>query len=382
VLRLFAITAPGLERITLEELRLLGYRAEAEPGGVSWDGGFEELQVANLRLRTASRVLVRVAEFTARTFPELERHARKIPWDRYLPPERPVQWRVTCRKSRLYHQGAVEQRFAEAVERALGTGPPASSEHAEEDEGAEAQMFVVRFFRDRCTVSADSSGALLHRRGYRLATAKAPLRETLAAGALLACGWTGEIPLIDPMCGSGSIPIEAALLARRIAPGVASADRRPRPFAFQQWPTFDRAIWERTVAGAVEEIRPSAPVEIQGSDRDAGAVEAAHANAARAGVADDVHFSVAPVSAIDPPGSSGLLLTNPPYGIRVGESKRVRDLYAALGTIARERLRGWRIGLFSADRELERQIGIALHEQISTRNGGIPVRVLTGDVTG
>ena len=380
--RLFAVTAPGLEALAAAELRGLGIAGAAEPGGVAWEGPMEDVHAANLHLRTASRVVVRVAEFGARSFIELERHARRVPWESWLVPGRAVRWRVTCKKSRLYHEGAVAQRFQAAVERAVGAVPAAPPREEDEEEGAAEQLFVVRFLRDGCTVSVDSSGALLHRRGYRQAVAKAPLRETLAAALLLASGWDATSPLLDPLCGSGTIPIEGALLARRIPPGLAMSDREPRRYAFQEWPGFDPGPWRRLVERAREGILERSPAPIRGSDRDAGAIAAATANAERAGVAGEVELEVAPVSAARPAGDRGWLVTNPPYGVRVGDAERVRDLYAALGRLARERLPGGTVALVSADRALEAQLRIPLAETITTRNGGIPVRVVVGRVPG
>lgn len=372
---LFAVTANGVEGLAAAELQALGIEGTVEPGGVSWSGSMEEMYAANLHLRTAGRVLVRIAEFQAKTFFELERRANKVPWGRFLSEGRPVRWRVTCRKSRLYHQGAVEQRLQEAVSRA---GAASAGAGLEEEEGEAEQLFVVRFVHDRCTISVDSSGALLHRRGYRKATAKAPLRETLAASLLLASGWDGHAPLIDPLCGSGTIPIEAALMARGIAPGLAAEDREPRAYAFLHWPEFDERAWRGVVDAARERIRGECGVPIQGSDRDAGAIEAAASNAERAGVAGDVDLSVRALSAIDAPKGEGWLVTNPPYGVRVGDSDRVRDLYAALGRVTLQKLPGWTVALLSAERRLEQQVGLPFREALSTRNGGIPVRVVVG----
>jgi putative N6-adenine-specific DNA methylase len=383
-LALFAVTAPGLEAIAAAELAELGIAGQAEAGGVAWQGTIEQLQQANLHLRTASRVLLRIGEFRARTFFELERHARRLPWDRYLPPQRAVQLGVTCRKSRLYHQGAVAQRFHEAIQHVVGSVAAVSAQRDDAEEEGEEQRFVIRFLHDRCTVSADSSGALLHRRGYRLAVAKAPLRETLAAAMLLASGWRGQAPLLDPMCGSGTLPIEAALLARRIAPGLAGTPgAEPRSFAFQQWPEHDPGVWERVVARAREAILPRAEVAIHGSDRDEGAIEAARANASRAGVDADIRLAVAPLSAADVPPSTGTgwMVVNPPYGARVGESRPLRDLYAAIGKLARRRMPGWTVAMLSADRRLEAQVGIGFSEAMRTNNGGIPVRLVVGQAS-
>jgi putative N6-adenine-specific DNA methylase len=364
------------------ELAALGIRGVAESGGVAWTGTRQEMYLANLRLRTAGRVLVRIATFNARTFFELERHARKLPWEHWVRRGGSVRLRVTSRKSKLYHEGAIAQRLLGWIgERVGGLGDAGLAKGTDEDDDAgSAQVLVIRVMRDEVTVSADSSGALLHLRGYRQAVAKAPLRETLGAAMLLACGWDGGMPLVDPMCGSGTLPIEAALIARRIAPGLASADRAPRAYAFQQWPGFDASAWDAAVDAARAEILPSSPTSIAGSDRDAGAIEAAVANAARAGVEGDVDLSVLPLSAITPAGDGGLLIANPPYGVRVGETDALRNLYAALGRVARTRAAGWTLALLSADPRLEGQVKVPFREVFRTSNGGIPVRLVAGRV--
>jgi putative N6-adenine-specific DNA methylase len=381
-LQLFAVTAPGLEPLAAAELRAMGIGGRPEPGGMAWTGTAEQLYAANLRLRTASRVTVLAAEFRAKTFFELERHARKVPWERWVPRGGQVRLRVTCRKSKLYHEGAVAQRVLQAIEHRVG--PLAGSAVGRDDEGGEdegdAQLFIVRFLRDTCTIRADASGALLHLRGYRQALAKAPLRETLAAAMLLGSGWDGTAPLVDPMCGSGTIPIEAALIARGIAPGLANPAREPRGYAFTAWPEFAADAWDAAVARAREEIRPAAGVPILGSDRDEGAIQAAAANAARAGVESDLDLAVRAVSAIEPPPGPGWVVINPPYGVRVGERDPLRNLYAALGRTLRTRAPGWTLALLSPDPGLERQVGVPLDEALRTSNGGIPVRLAVGRV--
>jgi len=360
------------------ELTALGVRPGAEPGGVAFRGSFELLARANLWLRVASRVLVRVASFRAQAFHELERLARAIPWETYLRPGAAVRFRVTSKKSRLYHTGAIAQRFGEAIEHRLGASVAVESGAVDEDAdstGTEAQLFVIRAFHDGFTVSADSSGGLLHQRGYRKAVAKAPMRETLAASLLLAANWSGTERLLDPFCGSGTIPIEAALLARGIAPGLQ------RWFAFQAWPRYDAAMWERLRADALDAALPKTPAEIIGSDRDAGAIEAAIANAERAGVRDDIRFDVRAMSAIDDAaGRAGYIVTNPPYGVRVGEAGRLRDLYARFGQVLRAKCPGWRLAMLSANERLERELGLALEQRLRTRNGGIAVKVVTATV--
>lgn len=373
--RIFIVTAPGLEDLAAVELTSLGISSVAEAGGLACDATQEQLYAANLHLRTASRVLVRVADFRARTFYELERHAGRVPWSDFLGKGQPVRLRVTSKKSRLYHQRAIEQRLLTAI-----GAPAAAAAGDEETEGAGEQLFIVRFLYDRCVISADSSGALLHLRGYRRALARAPLRETMAAAMLLGSGWDGRAPLIDPLCGSGTIPIESALIARRVAPGLAGPGREPRSYAFMSWPGFDAARFRELVKRAGAEILSRAPGRIVASDRDEGAIAATEANAARAGVRDDIELSGRAVSAVEAVGAGGWMVTNPPYGIRVGEAERLRDLYATLGQVARRALPGGRVVMLSANRRLEGQLGMRLREVLSTRNGGIPVRLLEGPI--
>ena len=375
------MVAPGLERFALSEARALGLDAGAEEGGVAWKGDSRSALLANVGLRIASRVLVRLATFEARSFAELQRHARRIEWTRVLQAGDAVRFRVTCKKSKLYHSDAVAQRLADAVMRDVpGVRIAASSPNATDDEPideGDAALIVVRFMRDHCTVSADSSGALLHRRGYRQATAKAPLRETMAAAMVAASEWDLVSPLVDPLCGSGTIPIEAALLARGIAPGAR------RQFAMERWPTVAASLGEQVRAELAERERERerSAVVIAGSDRDAGAIAGASSNAERAGVAANVAFAIRALTSADfPESANGWVVTNPPYGVRVGDRDLVRNLWAQLGNVLRERVPGWRVALLSPDAALDRQLRFPLRVAATTSNGGIPVRLLVGEV--
>jgi putative N6-adenine-specific DNA methylase len=224
-------------------------------------------------------------------------------------------------------------------------------------------------------VSVDSSGELLHRRGYRLATAKAPLRETLAAGMLLASGWDGRSALLDPFCGSGTIAIEAALLARGVAPG------HNRRFAFMAWSGFDQVLWDRLVYENDNQVQDrllsAGKTWIAASDRDAGAIEMARANAERAGVGDAIEFSCRAVSAIEPQGV-GWVVTNPPYGLRVSANKDLRNLYAQLGNVLRMKCPGWRVAILCSDLSLIHQTGLNLDTSLAMVNGGVGVRLAQG----
>ena len=381
VSELFAITAPGLESITLGELKKLGVKGKTELGGVSFRGEAETIYATNLWLRTASRIVVRIASFHASTFHELERRAKQVPWSNFLPPNSAVRVRATCRKSRLYHSDAVAQRILEAISRAApgvvpinGDARAADTDHdAAGDDNAEvpAQLFIVRLVDDQCEISADTSGELLHRRGYRLEVGKAPLRETLAAAMLLASGWKAVESLVDPLCGSGTILIEAALLARGIAPGLR------RKFAFMDWPNFSGEKWKQVLAGAEGSlVAIGSTPRIIGADRDAGAIDAAARNAERAGVDGDIRLSVRPMSvSLDELASlarPGWVLTNPPYGVRVGDSEGLRNLYAKLGSTVKSAA-GWKLGILTSDAGLSRQMGIPMRARFSTTNGGISV---------
>jgi putative N6-adenine-specific DNA methylase len=371
----FATCAPGLETILAAELEALGLpalrqaRGAAVSGGVLFSAELADLARANRRLRTASRVLARVGmPFYARSFEELLARAARLPWDRFLTPTTPIALRVTCRASRLYHSDAVAERVVFAMAQRFGVDPILSS--FDEDQGGEAQLIVVRLVDDECTISVDTSGAHLHRRGYRLATAKAPLRETLAAAMLLGAAWDPATPLLDPFCGSGTIAIEAALIAAGRAPNGA------RALPLSRWPC---AAGVDLGAAEPASAPPPAQPHIVASDRDAGAIAAAQANAERAGVAGWIAFRQHSVSDIAPPPGRGWVVTNPPYGQRLGGAD-LRNLYARLGDVLRQRCSGWQAIILASDPALVRQTRLPLSTAWSSDNGGIAVSAFVGDV--
>ena len=363
------VTAPGLERITVRELAALSVSpsGDMEPGAIPVRASLQSLYTMNLNLRTASRITVQGANFRARSFAELERKARAVAWDEWLRDGMRVRLRVTCRKSRLYHSDAVAERIAGAI----GARVHLHVEEKDDDtqEPNDAQLVLVRLLRDECTIRFDSSGANLHRRGYRQATAKAPLRETLAAAMLLGAEWDPATPLLDPFCGSGTIAIEAALLARKIAPG------KHRTFAFTNWPNFDAALW-RSAQDQAQSRETARRAPIIAADRDAGAIAATTANAERAGVLTDIEAREQALSALEPPREAGWVVTNPPYGVRVGEVPQLRNLYATLGRLGRERLAEWHCALLSAHPALEGALEWPLEERFRTTNGGLNVHLV------
>lgn len=381
-LDVFAVATPGVAPLVAAECVALGLTPrEVSTAGVALDLTPAELFTLNCWTRLASRVLVRLAQFEARDFATLEKQAARVPWARVLTAGAPVRLRVTCRKSRLYHSDAVAERVARSLTAVMpGVQVSGRARDDEDDDGADdaavSQLIVVRFDRDRCTVSADSSGALLHRRGWRQAVAKAPLRETLAAMMLAAVPWDGDVPLVDPFCGSGTIGIEAALRVRRMAPGLA------RRFAMERWPGADGAAYDAVRQAARDAMLPGAGAPIVLRDRDAGAIAAARANAERAGVLGDLHIEQGALSETDLAGLGprGLLLTNPPYGLRVSDGADLRALYARLGDVLRTGGPGWRLGmLVPPDRALAGQLRLRLTPAVRTTNGGLPVELLLSD---
>lgn len=384
----FAVCAPGLEPFTARELKDLGLQVTPstsslgplegtggveEIGGVSFRGSPTDLYRANLHLRTASRVLLHLGSFFADTFSDLKRRAKRLDWESYLNPGSAVALRVACHKSRLFHSAAVTERVMESIGSRLGRIPPIRKFGGEE-EGDPPPLIFVRLVENRCTVSLDSSGALLSRRGYRLATAKAPLRETLAAGILMASRWSLKSPLVDPFCGAGTIPIEAALMARNIAPGVN------RHFAFMDWPNFEAETWKRLKALSREGEAKSSP-PIMGSDRDAGAIRAAGENAERACVADSLVFSRRPLSDLDPPPGPGWVVTNPPHGVRLKSRQDLRSLYIRLGRVLRAKCPGWNVAVLCASDPLLKLTGINFDRWFPMQSGGLRVSLARGRIS-
>jgi putative N6-adenine-specific DNA methylase len=338
---IFLMAAPGLEELLCAEVRSKGFNsAKTVPGGVTVKGGWPEVWRANLWIRGAGRVLAVLASFHALHLGDLKSQARKVPWGDILRPDVPFHVEATCSKSRIYHSGAAAERVEAAIREAIGA--PAS---------ADAEVLIrVRIEHDLCTLAVDTSGEPLHKRGYKEAVSKAPMRETMASLFLRQCGFDGSEPVVDPMCGSGTFVIEAAEIAARLNPG------RRRHFAFEQLATFDAAAWQRMRAASGRRVPPA---RFYGSDRDAGAIGMARANAERAGVADFTEFRQCTISdVVAPEGLPGLVIVNPPYGARIGDEKKLVPLYRALGQTLMTRFAGWRVGVITSDVKLARATGL------------------------
>ena len=356
----FVVATPGLEPMVQEELVKLGVRpANVTHGGVNCSLTWPQLWAVHLKSRLATRVLVRVARFKADGFDTLAAGLARIDWSAWLPADGDgaasgVEVSAsTDGKSKLFHTGAIAERVTEQIGRGEGH-----------------QQVQVRVQRDVVTVSVDATGPALHKRGYRGPAGKAPMRETLAAALIAASEWDVRKPLVDPFCGSGTIAIEAALRARRIAPG------RLRTFQFMQWPSYDAAGWERLVKGADSDVIDRCP-PLLAFDRDEGAVAATAANAAKAGVAGQVTVERRAASDLVLPSTPGWLVSNPPYGSRVG-GPDVRDLYDRFGAVLRERAVGCHVALLASPDTPVSRLHLPLVPTLETTNGGINVAVHTG----
>lgn len=361
----FAITAPGLEEICGAEALALGLE-EVSPssGGVAFSGGLRELYLANLYLRSATRILVRLGDFKSTDFPELFRKTVRLPWGSFLRPDTGIEIRAAAHRSRLIHTGRIIETVNAAIERALGRTLPT-------DINVELkQMIQVRFDEDICTISCDSSGDLLHKRGYRLAAGAAPMRETLAAASLLLLGWDGSIPLCDPLCGSGTIVVEGGLISTHRPPG------RHRQFAFMRWPGYRPGLWQALTADADRKIvAPSAA--IYASDSDSRVLSIAGQNAQQAGVAEMIDFSCSQLESLPVRSGPGLLLCNPPYGVRLEHGEDLLAFYQNLGSGFRRAFPGWTIAFIAPDERLAVATGLEVRTRTPMVNGGLAVVLYT-----
>jgi putative N6-adenine-specific DNA methylase len=362
--QLFAVASPGLEPALEAEAAALGWSPRRVEGGVELEGSTGLHQEANLRLRTASRVLLRLGSFRAPDMSALTRGLAAVDLSPVWNGQGTPRLAVAAQRARV-PAGAVPG----AAARAWGLSSLGRAGGLEEDE-AEGLTLLVRLEGEGCTVSVDTSGPLLYRRGYRQEVGRAPLRETLAAGILVLAGYDGVAPLVDPMCGSGTFLIEGAWMAMRRVPGLE------RGFAFEHFPGFDAASWARRQAQARSEALPAPRAGLHGFDINAGALGTARRNARRAGVTlalerRDVRTLQAPEA------GPGWVVANPPYGKRVGEDADLPELYRALGATLRRAFLGWRAAvLVPEDSALVRALALPGERSVLVRNGGLRCRVL------
>jgi putative N6-adenine-specific DNA methylase len=365
----FAVTAPGFEDLCRAELASLGLDGRAVAGGVEFTGRLHDGYLANLSLRTANRVLMRVHSFQAVHFSELEKQISTCAWELFLKPGSIQTVHVTTHHCRLHHTDAIAERILKGIEERQGSsdgpGPRTASQH-----------LFVRGTQDRFTVSIDSSGENLYRRGIKTHPGRAPLRETIAAAALMRGGFTGEATLLDPMCGTGTFSLEAALIAKNIPPGWF------REFAFTDWPGFRPQRWNHLRRKAAERFMALSSPRIFASDLDPEACSALEASLRTHGLSDAVavsrrdFFELAPRDFTERPG---VVVLNPPYGRRLGKAAESREMIRAIIARVREHYRGWRFILVApAGRETPATgFAVELHPFL---HGGLRVDVMVGSV--
>jgi putative N6-adenine-specific DNA methylase len=295
----------------------------------------------------------------------MRRRAGTLPWERFVDATRPVTVAAAQSGSRLYHTGGIAENLTAAIADRL---------RGKIGDQGDAQKVLVRGVADVFTVSVDSSGELLHRRGWRQEIAHAPLRETLAAALILLSGWDSSTAFVDPMCGAGTLPLEACAIAMRLAPGLS------RSFAFATWPTFDAARFAALHAEAEAARLPAPAAPIVGSDRSPAAITAAQHNAERAGLAAHVQLAQSELDELQPPPGPGTVIMNPPYGRRLGDPRALRSLYGAIGRALRARFAGWRAAILVSDARLVEAVGARVLAEHPLSNGGLRVRLLELDL--
>lgn len=364
----FAAVPRGAEEVAALELEALGIKgASAGRGGVAFVTNREGLYRANLWLRTASRVLVQQAVFPCANPAELYAGVHAIDWVKLITPGMTLAVDCSLRDSALTHSGFVALKTKDAVvdriREACGSRPNVNTV-------APDVRINVHLHKNVCTVSLDSSGESLDRRGYRLERNEAPLRETLAAAIVALTGWDGSIPLVDPMCGSGTIPVEAALLASKTPTGLL------RSFGFQTWLDFDAGLWRRVLQEAESGIQKLPVGLVTGYDQDSKALVLASRNAAKAGFEGQLHFFHAAFEEFQPEGDRGVVIINPPYGMRMGEEDDLRELYCRIGDIMKKRCRGWTGYVLTGNLELAKYIGLKASRRHVLFNGPIECRLL------
>jgi len=361
---------PGLEKLAASELTALAaHGVEIVEGGVNFTGSMDALCRVNLRARCITRVLVRLKSFKALSFPELFNKAQKSAWERYIAPGRPVSVKASCHHTRLIHSGRAEQAVVDAISEKLKKADITLATCGDV-QASGVQLITVRIEDDRCVISIDSSGERLDRRGYRLLSGPAPIRETAAAGILQWMDWKPDEALLVPMCGSGTFAIEAALM------GQGRAVNLSHDFAFLHWPALHHKRWKRVLAKATD-MKKEASLSITASDMDEAVLAQAAANAQQAGVGDAVSFHKQDVRRLQPPeyAQGGLIICNPPYGDRIKGD--VAGLYKDIGGLLKQgTLQGWRMAVIAPDKACEQAIGLKARRCLKIKHGGKWVRVL------
>ena len=365
--RFFATCPRGLELILAGELRLLGAeKVDAVGGGVQFHGDFFLCYRANLESRVASRILWQVSTDRYRDEDDIYRSTYALPWTEWFDAARTIRVDVSATKSPLTSLNFVTLKIKDAVcdkiRRLTGRRPSVDTRQPD--------ISIQGHLTDRdFSLYLDTTGEPLFKRGKRMAAGEAPLRENLAAGILRLAGWEPDIPLLDPMCGSGTILLEAALMALDIAPGLG------RRFAFDKFRNFDGRRWRELLQQSQARQRPETPLAIYGSDLSGDALKAARVNLAACGLEKLVSLKQANILEIAAPANEGIIVTNPPYGVRLGEQQELAEFYPKLGDVLKKNFAGWRAYILSADMRLPKLIRLAASKRTPLFNGALECRL-------
>ncbi|MBM6613742.1 class I SAM-dependent RNA methyltransferase [Desemzia sp. RIT804] len=359
--KLVATAASGIEALVGKELRHLGYECQVENGKVYFEGGLEDIAKANLWLRTADRIKIVVAEFEAYTFDELFEKTKAIAWEDLIPMDGEFPVAGKSIKSKLYSVSDCQAIVKKAIVNRLSDVYHRSSRLPET--GALFPLEVA-LLKDKVTITLDTTGSSLFKRGYRTEKGGAPLKENMAAALILLTTWRKDKPFLDPMCGSGTIPIEAALIGHNIAPGFN------RSFVSEGWDWFDESVWETAREQAENEADYDVELDIQASDVDGHMIEIAKRNATEAGVLDSITFKQMQVADFKTDKEYGVIVANPPYGQRLGEEESVRKVYREMGVAFRP-LETWSKYILTSDLTFEKEYGQRATKKRKLYNGAL-----------
>lgn len=365
----FATVARSLESIAAAEIESLGAK-EVRPDftGVHFIGDKATLYRVNLWARTIFRVLVPLREFYCPNSDILYQEVQKIFWGEYLQSHQTLAVNCTGSNQKLNHTHYTALQVKNAI---VDQQRRESGQRSTIDAKNPDVLVNVHIKQDRCILSLDSSGASLHRRGYRQAMGSAPLKETLAAALLDMAQWDASLPFLDPLCGSGTLPLEAGLKALNIAPGLFR-----QKFGFESFPDFDRQLWQMMLTEAKNSRIDELKAPIWGSDRDADVLTQAYGNAVRCGIEHQIQFTQTELASIEAPADSGMIICNPPYGERLGEAQELGALYKTLGDIFKQRFKGWTAFILTGNKELAKKVGLKASRRIPVYNGAIPCTLL------
>lgn len=358
---IIATAAMGLEALVAKEVRALGYECEVDNGKITYSGDEYAIARSNLWLRTADRIKIKVGEFKAYTFDELFEKTKSLPWEKFLPEDAEFPVIGKSVKSKLFSVSDCQAIVKKAIVERMKIHYKRNTWF---EETGGLYRIEVALLKDVATITIDASGQGLHKRGYRVSQGEAPLKETLASALIMLTNWNPDRPFIDPFCGSGTIPIEAALIGQNIAPGFN------REFVSESWNWIPSKVWEDARTEAEDMAKYDQPLDILGSDIDHRMVNIAQDNAFEAGLGDLVHFKQMQVKDISTREEYGVMIGNPPYGERLGEKKAVEHMYKEMGE-AFSKLDTWSIYILTSNEDFEQFYGKPATKKRKLFNGSI-----------